>query len=254
MREQSRNNMQINDRFSFDYLFRRLLQLGFGHEQSKDIIVSCFSVSALVSQERVENGYYLRLSTQKLLADDLIDLYQDLARRNSPDLCIGLTQHPEHWQRLGKNAQLLTEDVNGWRTPREGLDMLTERNFTHSTYELTIHRTFDGYLTEKSVVHDTLAKEFPDIIFEETDPNLDHAGDIDFIGRVGNKAFGLQVKPITAHASLGNFSVTARMEQSFRDFERQFGGKVFIVFSVEDKIKNKEVVAEIKQEIERLKK
>jgi hypothetical protein len=44
------------------------------------------------------------------------------------------------------------------------------------------------------------------------------------------------------------------MEQSFRDFERQFGGKVFIVFSVEDKIKNKEVVAEIKQEIERLKK
>jgi hypothetical protein len=117
-----------------------------------------------------------------------------------------------------------------------------------------VPRTFDGYLTEKSVVHDTLAKEFPDIVFEETNPDLDHAGDIDFIGKVGNRAFGLQIKPITAHASLGNFSVTARMEQSFRDFEKQFGGKVFIVFSVEDKIKNKEVIDHIRAEITRLKK
>jgi len=157
---------------------------------------------------------------------------------------------------LTELGQRLYEKITEIVAPqlREALTTLTLQDCINYVYELTIHRTFDGYLTEKSVVHDTLAKEFPDIIFEETDPNLDHAGDIDFIGRVGNKAFGLQVKPITAHASLGNFSVTARMEQSFRDFERQFGGKVFIVFSVEDKIKNKEVVAEIKQEIERLKK
>ena len=157
---------------------------------------------------------------------------------------------------LTELGQRLYEKITEIVAPqlREALTTLTLQDCINYVYELTIHRTFDGYLTEKSVVHDTLAKEFPGIIFEETDPNLDHAGDIDFIGRVGNKAFGLQVKPITAHASLGNFSVTARMEQSFRDFERQFGGKVFIVFSVEDKIKNKEVVAEIKQEIERLKK
>jgi len=115
-------------------------------------------------------------------------------------------------------------------------------------------RIFEGYLPDKSVIHDTLAKEFPDIVFEETNPDLDHAGDIDFIGKVGNRAFGLQIKRITAHASLGNFSVTARMEQSFRDFEKQFGGKVFIVFSVEDKIKNKDVIDHIRAEITRLKK
>jgi hypothetical protein len=246
--------MQINDRFSFDYLFRRLLQLGFGHEESKDIIVNHFSLSALVFQERIENRYYLKLSTEKLVADDLIELYQDLARRNSLDSCIDPTQHRKRWQRLGENAQLLTESINEWRNPREALTTLTLQDCIDYIYELTIHRTFDGYLTEKSVVYDTLAKEFPDIVFEETNPDLDHAGDIDFIGKVGNKAFGLQIKPITAHASLGNFSVTARMEQSFRDFEEQFGGKVFIVFSVEDKIRNKEVIVEIKQEIERLKK
>jgi len=157
---------------------------------------------------------------------------------------------------LTELGQRLYEKITEIVAPqlREALTMLTLQDCVDYIYELTIHRTFDGYLAEKSVVHDTLAKEFPDIVFEETDPDLDHAGDIDFIGKVGNKAFGLQIKPITAHASLGNFSVTARMEQSFRDFEEQFGGKVFIVFSVEDKIKNKEVISEIKQEIERLKK
>ncbi len=157
---------------------------------------------------------------------------------------------------LTELGQRLYEKITEIVAPqlREALATLTLQDCVDYIYELTIHRTFDGYLTEKSVVHDTLAKEFPDIVFEETDPDLDHAGDIDFIGKVGNKAFGLQIKPITAHASLGNFSVTARMEQSFRDFEEQFGGKVFIVFSIEDKIGNKEVIAEIKQEIERLKK
>jgi hypothetical protein len=156
---------------------------------------------------------------------------------------------------LTELGQRLYEKITEIVAPqlREALATLTIGDCIDYIYELTIHRTFDGYLTEKSVVHDTLAKEFPDIVFEETNPDLDHAGDIDFIGKVGNKAFGLQIKPITAHASLGNFSVTARMEQSFRDFEEQFGGKVFIVFSIEDKIKNKEVIAEIKQEIERLK-
>jgi len=157
---------------------------------------------------------------------------------------------------LTELGQRLYEKITEIVAPqlREALATLTLQDCVDYIYELTIPRTFDGYLTEKSVVHDTLAKEFPDIVFEETNPDLDHAGDIDFIGKVGNKAFGLQIKPITAHASLGNFSVTARMEQSFRDFEKKFGGKVLIVFSVEDRIKNKDVIDHIRAEISRLKK
>ena len=157
---------------------------------------------------------------------------------------------------LTELGQRLYEKITEIVAPqlREALATLTLQDCVDYIYELTIPRTFDGYLTEKSVVHDTLAKEFPDIVFEETNPDLDHAGDIDFIGKVGNKAFGLQIKPITAHASLGNFSVTARMEQSFRDFEKKFGGKVLIVFSVEDRIKNKDVIDHIRAEITRLKK
>ncbi|MBI4683674.1 MAG: MjaI family restriction endonuclease [Nitrospirae bacterium] len=167
------------------------------------------------------------------------------------------TKHPIKITKeiLTELGQRLYEKITEIVAPqlREALATLTLQDCIDYVYELTIHRTFDGYLTEKSVVHDILAKKFPDIVFEETNPDLDHAGDIDFIGKVGNKAFGLQIKPVTAQASMGNFSVTARMEQSFRDFERQHSGKVFIVFSAEDKIFNKEIVEKIREEIERLK-
>ena len=71
--------------------------------------------------------------------------------------------------------------------------------------------------------------------------------------KIGNKAFGIQVKPVTAKANLGNYDISARMEQSFRDFRSEFGGKVFIVFSIDGQIANKEVIKEISEEIERLK-
>jgi len=119
-------------------------------------------------------------------------------------------------------------------------------------YNLIINRTYDGYLTEKSVINNGLAKEFLSVVFEESSPELDHAGDIDYIGKVGNKHFGIQIKPITAKSNFGNYSVSERMKQSFQDFEAEFGGKVFIVFSLDGDIANKDVIDEIKKEIHRL--
>ena len=88
--------------------------------------------------------------------------------------------------------------------------------------------------------------------FEESDPELDHAGDIDYLGWVGDKAFGIQIKPVTAKANFGNYSATERMKASFDDFTKKFGGKVFVIFSIDEKIKNKEVIEEIAAEIKRL--
>ncbi|HDH05714.1 MAG TPA: restriction endonuclease, partial [Nitrospirae bacterium] len=95
---------------------------------------------------------------------------------------------------------------------------------------------------------------FPDIIFEESDTELDHAGDIDYVAKVGDRAFGIQIKPITAKANFGNYSPTERMKASFSEFEEQYGGKVFVVFSMDGEIGNQEVIEQIRQEIERLKK
>ena len=134
----------------------------------------------------------------------------------------------------------------------EAFSQLTLEDCKDYIINLTINRTFDGYIREKSVVWDNLAKEFPAVRFEESDPELDHAGDIDYLGWVGEKAFGIQIKPVTAKANFGNYSATERMKASFENFSTKFGGNVFVIFSIDDKIQNTEVLEQIKAEIKRL--
>ncbi len=102
------------------------------------------------------------------------------------------------------------------------------------------------------MVNDGLAKRFPDVKFEESPSELDHAGDIDYLGRVGGRAFGIQIKPVTTKSNFGNYSASERMRTSFQDFTATFGGKVFIVFSLDGEIANPDVLNEIEQEIENL--
>lgn len=129
---------------------------------------------------------------------------------------------------------------------------LTEQDCIDYIYNLTINRTYDGYLREKSVINDGLAKLFPDVVFEESDPELDHAGDIDYVARVGYASIGIQIKPITASANFGSYSLTERMKASFESFKEQYGGNVFVVFSLDGEIANKEVISSIENEINRL--
>lgn len=129
---------------------------------------------------------------------------------------------------------------------------LTKQDCIDYIYNLTINRTYDGYLREKSVINDGLAKFFPDVVFEESDPELDHAGDIDYVAKIGNASIGIQIKPITASANFGSYSLTERMKASFESFKEQYGGNVFVVFSLDGEIANKEVIEQIQLEIERL--
>lgn len=130
---------------------------------------------------------------------------------------------------------------------------LTLQDCIDYIYNLTINRTYDGYVREKSVVNDVLANIFADITFEETDPELDHAGDIDYIAKINGKAIGIQIKPITASANFGGYSLTERMKSSFKAFEEEYGGKVFIIFSLDGEIANDNVIEDIRAEIKRLK-
>lgn len=134
----------------------------------------------------------------------------------------------------------------------EAFNQLTLQDCIEYIHNFTINRTFDGFIREKSVIEDNLAKTFPNVKFEESDPELDHAGDIDYLGWVGDKAFGIQIKPVTAKANFGNYSATERMKASFDDFTKKFGGQVFVVFSIDDNIKNEDVVGQIAEEIKRL--
>ena len=140
----------------------------------------------------------------------------------------------------------------------EAFKKITLQDCIDYIYEVTLVRTYNGFLLEKSVINDNLAKLFPDVEFEESDSDLDHSGDIDYVGKVGEYAFGIQIKPTTARSNFGNYSISDRMSANFEEFEEEYGGRVFIIFSAKvgnkKEILNKDVIEEIKREIERLKK
>ncbi len=70
------------------------------------------------------------------------------------------------------------------------------------------------------LVINTIKKEFPQFSFDTFEPELDPdlCGDIDYLGWVGDKAFGIQIKPVTARARFGNYSPSERMKASFDEF------------------------------------
>jgi len=70
-------NYEVYDRFTFDYLFERLLADGYDHEEAKDIIMYNCALSALVLQERIHNEYYLKMSANDPIAPDLLQMYRE---------------------------------------------------------------------------------------------------------------------------------------------------------------------------------
>jgi hypothetical protein len=164
-----------------------------------------------------------------------------------------LIKHPVIIEDLGERLYIRIKEIviPEWT---EAFNQLTLGDCIDYIFNLTINRTYDGFIREKSVIEDNLAKRFPEVQFKESDPALDHAGDIDYLGEVGNLAFGIQIKPLTTNANFGNYSASERMRGSFVSFSTKYGGNVFIVISVDDKIKNIEVIDQIAIEIKHLKK
>ena len=72
-----KENYKVFDRFTFDYLFKRLLADGYDNEEAKDIILYNCALSTLVTQERLYNEYYLEISEEDIIAPDLLDMYKE---------------------------------------------------------------------------------------------------------------------------------------------------------------------------------
>jgi hypothetical protein len=68
---------EVFDRFTFDYLFKRLLSDGYDHEDAKAVILYNCSLSTLVMQERLYNKYYLKLRVDSGISPDLMELYRE---------------------------------------------------------------------------------------------------------------------------------------------------------------------------------
>lgn len=73
-----KQNYCVYDRFTFDNLFKRLLADGYDHEEAKDIILYNCALSTLVTQERLDNEYYLEISVEDEMAPDLAELKREI--------------------------------------------------------------------------------------------------------------------------------------------------------------------------------
>ena len=71
----------VFDRFSFDYLFKRLLADGYDNEEAKNAILYNCELSLTVMQERIDNDYYLEMRASSELAPDLLVMFQNEAKK-----------------------------------------------------------------------------------------------------------------------------------------------------------------------------
>jgi len=79
-----------------------------------------------------------------------------------------------------------------------------------------------------------------------------------FFVKIQASYIGIQIKPVNQGVQLSQIFKEKNLQaKSHEAFTKQYGGKVFYVFSSKvgerKEIRNKEVILEIKQEIERLK-
>ena len=136
------------------------------------------------------------------------------------------------------------------------LAAITEEECIEYAYNLVLRRTYDGYRTEIETIYGQLESAVERKI-EPAPDNWDRAYSVDFFIQVKDKFIGIQIKPIASGQALNQYQWIEMHMVNHQKFEREFGGKVFFVYSTKStagkkKIHNIEVIDQIRAEIERL--
>ena len=157
----------------------------------------------------------------------------------------------EYLKNLGKILyKKITEVI------RAEIEGISEEDCINYIYNLVINRTFQGYQTEIDTIYKLLQKELS-VDIKPAPDKWDRIYNIDFYIEINGKYIGLQIKPITYNQMPEIHKWKEWLSKTHQDFERKYGGRVFIIFSTKkgDKkeIYNKEVIEEILSEIAKLK-
>jgi hypothetical protein len=158
----------------------------------------------------------------------------------------------EHIEELGKKLYVkITEVIHA------EVEEVSEQDCIYYMLQLVIDRTFDGYMAEIKTVYGQMEKEL-EVKIEPAPDEWDRLFNVDFFIRIKDRCIGIQIKPVNQGIQLSQiFKEKDLQAKSHERFTEKYGGKVFYVFSSKvgerKEIRNKEVIAEIKQEIERLK-
>lgn len=137
------------------------------------------------------------------------------------------------------------------------IEEVTEGDCVQYIRTLVINRTYDGYVTEIKTVYGKL-QETLGVEISPAPDEWDRLYNVDFYIKIGEKCIGLQIKPITYEQTPEIYRWREWLGKTHRKFEKDIGGKVFIIFSIikddRKEIHNPDVIEEIKREIERLEK
>ncbi|MDR3366246.1 MAG: MjaI family restriction endonuclease [Prevotellaceae bacterium] len=158
----------------------------------------------------------------------------------------------EHIADLGKKLYVkITEVIQA------EVAEITEQDCIDYMVQLVINRTFDGYMTEIQTIYGQL-QNILGVKIEPAPDEWDRLFNVDFFIKTGNKYIGLQIKPVNTGIQLPEiFKEYAIQTETHKKFTAKFGGKVFYIFSEKvngkKEIANKDVIREIREEIERLK-
>jgi len=157
----------------------------------------------------------------------------------------------EHIENLGKKLYVkITEVIQA------EVDAITEQDCIDYITRLVIDRTFDGYMREVNTIYGQLENALGEKV-EPAPDEWDRLFNVDFFVKIKEKYIGIQIKPVNQGIQLSQiFKKKAIQQKSHQKFSEKYGGKVFYVFSStinkQKGIINKEVIDEIRQEINRL--
>jgi hypothetical protein len=158
----------------------------------------------------------------------------------------------DHIEELGRKLYVkITEVIQA------EVEQITEQDCIDYMVQLVIDRTFDGYMTEIKTIYGHLEKELQ-VKIEPAPDEWDRLFNVDFFIRIKDNYIGIQIKPVNLGIQLSQIFKEKELQlKTHEKFKKQYGGRVFYIFSSKvgerKEIRNKEVIAEIKQEIERLK-
>ncbi|RKY04713.1 MAG: MjaI family restriction endonuclease [Planctomycetota bacterium] len=156
-----------------------------------------------------------------------------------------------HIEELGKKLYIkITEVISA------EIEQITEQDCIDYLFNLVIHRTFDGYMTEIKTIYGQLQQHF-DLDIEPAPDKWDRLYNVDFFIKVNEHYIGLQIKPVSDVSQIPQiYKERTIQEKTHKAFTEKFGGKVFYIFSRKEGkkkvIQNNEVISEIASEVDRL--
>jgi hypothetical protein len=162
-----------------------------------------------------------------------------------------LKQNPEIINDLGEELYIKITEIM-----QAEVEEITKKDCIDYMIKLVIDRTFEGYIAGIKTIYGQLQNELGYKI-EPVPDEWDRLYNVDFFIKIKEKFIGLQIKPVNQGIQLQQiFKEKELQEKTHKKFEKEFGGKVFYIFSSKDNGKkviiNTEVIEEIKIEIERL--